>query len=82
MSSVEPEDRANQLDGGKERAGELVVAGSDGAEVFEFVEEPFDKVRSRYRAKSVSRGSTRLALEGMTGTIPRCSRVSIKASAS
>jgi hypothetical protein len=44
VSSVEPEDYANQLDGGKECVGELVIARGDGAEVFEFVKEPFNEV--------------------------------------
>ena len=44
MSSVEPEDYADQLDGGKECVGELVVARGDSAEVFEFVKEPFNEV--------------------------------------
>ena len=44
MSSVDPEDYANQLDGGQEGACELVVASCNGAKVFEFVEESFDKV--------------------------------------
>jgi hypothetical protein len=44
VSSVEPEDDANQLDGGKECVSEAVVARGDGAEVLEFVKEPFDEV--------------------------------------
>jgi hypothetical protein len=44
VSSVEPEDYANQLDGGKECISELVVARGDGTEVFEFVKEPFNEV--------------------------------------
>lgn len=51
MSSVEPEDYANQLDGGKECVGELVVACGDGAEVFEFAKEPFNKVALAIQGK-------------------------------
>lgn len=44
MSSVKPDDHADELDCGQECIGEFVVARSDGAEVFEFVEEPLDEV--------------------------------------
>jgi hypothetical protein len=51
VSSVEPEDYANQLDGGKECVSELVVTRGDGAEVFEFVKEPFNKVSLAIQGK-------------------------------
>ena len=44
MSSVEPEQYANQGHGGKERVGELVVAGCDGAILFELAEKPLDEI--------------------------------------
>ena len=40
----DPEPCGNQRDGGEEVSCELVVAGGDTAEVFEFVEETFDEV--------------------------------------
>lgn len=51
MSSVEPQDRASELDGGQECVGQFVVAGGDGAEVFEFVEEPFNEVALAIQSK-------------------------------
>ena len=44
MSSVEPEQYANQRDGSKESVGELVVAGGDGAILLELAEEPLDQI--------------------------------------
>ena len=44
MSSVEPEQYANQHDRGKKRIRQLIVARGDCAEVFEFIEEPLDEV--------------------------------------
>ncbi|MFO1153250.1 MAG: alcohol dehydrogenase catalytic domain-containing protein [Rhodospirillales bacterium] len=40
----EPESDGSEGDGGEEVAGEFVVAGGDTSEVFELVEEAFDKV--------------------------------------
>jgi len=40
----DPESDGCQCDGGEEVSGELVVAGSDAAKVFDFVEEAFDEV--------------------------------------
>ena len=40
----DPESRCGQAEGGEEVARELVVAGGDCAEVFEFVEEALDEV--------------------------------------
>ncbi len=44
MSSVEPEQYANQGDGGKKRVGELVVAGCDRAILLELAEEALNEV--------------------------------------
>ena len=44
MSSVEPAEYANHLDCGEECIGELVVACGYCAEVFDYVEEPFDEI--------------------------------------
>jgi len=51
VSSVEPEDQANQLDCGEECAGELVISCGDGAELFELVEESFDEVALAIQGK-------------------------------
>ena len=40
----DPKSCGNESDGGEEVSGELVVAGGDAAEVFEFVEEALDEV--------------------------------------
>jgi len=44
VSSVEPADYANHLDSGEECVGELVVACGYCAEVFDYVEKPFDEI--------------------------------------
>ena len=44
MSSVEPEQYTNQRHGGKERVGELVVAGCNGAILFELAEKSLDEI--------------------------------------
>jgi hypothetical protein len=46
VSSIEPDDRGGEVDGGEEIAGSFVVAGGDGAKLFEFTEEVFDRWRS------------------------------------
>ena len=44
MSSVEPKNSGDELDGSEESAGELVVSCCDGAESLEFAEEALDEV--------------------------------------
>ena len=44
MSSVEEDGGASELNAGKENLGKLVVAGGDGAEMFELVEETLDEI--------------------------------------
>ena len=44
MSSVEPDEHADQQDAGQKRAGKLVEAGGNGAIVLDLVEEAFDEV--------------------------------------
>lgn len=44
MSSVEQDDGCGELDGGKEVCGDFVIARRDPSELFEFIEEAFDKV--------------------------------------
>ena len=39
-----PESCGSESDGGEEVCGELVIAGGDSSEVFEFVEEALDEV--------------------------------------
>ncbi len=43
-STHEPEQYANQRDGGKECVGELVVAGGESAVLLEIAEEPLDEI--------------------------------------
>ena len=64
MSSVEPEQYANQRDGGKKSVGELVVAGGDGAILLELAEESLDQI-----ALTVEReiGVARLGAIGLGG---------------
>ena len=44
MSSVEEDGGASELNAGKENLGKLVVAGGDGPEMFELVEEALDEI--------------------------------------
>ena len=44
MSSIEPDRSRGEMDRGREIPGGFVVAGSDGAELFEFGTEIFDEV--------------------------------------
>ena len=44
MSSIEPDCSGSEVDSGEEIAGGFVVAGGDGAELFEFAEEVLDQV--------------------------------------
>ena len=44
LSSVEPEEYANQGDGGKESVGKLIVAGGGSAVLLELVEEALDEI--------------------------------------
>ena len=64
MSSVEPEEYANQGDGGKESVGELIVAGGEGAVLLELVEEALDEIALTVEGEI---GSARLATIGFRG---------------
>lgn len=44
MSSIEPDDSGSEVDGAKEIAGGLVVAGGNAAILLELVEELLDQV--------------------------------------
>jgi len=44
VSSNEPDCSGSQVDGSEEISCGFVVAGGDGAELFEFAEEVFDQV--------------------------------------
>ena len=46
MSSIEPDDRGGEIDGGEEVASGFVVASSDGAVLFESTKEVLDQVAS------------------------------------
>ncbi len=59
------------MDGGEEIARRFVVAGCDGAEVLELVEEPLDEVAFFVEGEVGFALNDRLAFGGMTGVIPR-----------
>ncbi len=82
MSSVEPEQRRDELDRREEGAGEFVIAGCDGPEAFEFAEKALDKVPLSIKGKVGLAFYEAVGLGGMTGVIPRSTRTSIRASAS
>ena len=62
MSSVEPEQYANQRDAGKESVGELIVSGRDGAVLLEFAEEALDEIALAVQCEV---GLARLAAIGL-----------------
>ena len=51
MSSVEPEQDANQGNGGKKGVGEFVVASGDSPVLFEFAEESLDEIALSIQGK-------------------------------
>ena len=44
MSSFKPSDGAGEMDSGEEVSGSLLVAGGDGSEMFESIEEALDEI--------------------------------------
>ena len=70
MSSIEPDGSGGEVDGGEEISCGFVVAGGDGAKLFEFAEEVFDQV-ARFIEFAVKLGRRmRFGLGGMTAVLP------------